>query len=140
MPIPARGNVYLGGVRFSTDPQPYESYEWPKRMSEHPVLGGSVVLQDFDTHAKVLTMTLGNLTALLKEFDGAVASARKTAKGPASSSDAAFVQAVAEENVRHTMRDIVSRSPVIAELVRSGQVAIAGGVYDLATGKVSWLE
>lgn len=83
---------------------------------------------------------LGNLTALLKEFDGAVADARRDATGATTSSDAAFIQAVAEENVRHTMRDIVSRSPVIAELVKSGQVAIAGGVYDLATGKVSWLQ
>jgi hypothetical protein len=60
MPIPARGNVYLGGVRFSTDPQPYEAYEWPKRMSEHPVLGGSVIIQDFGTHKKDLTITLGS--------------------------------------------------------------------------------
>jgi len=60
MPLTARGSVYLGGVRFSTDPQPYESYEWPKRMSEHPVLGGSVIIQDFGTHQKDLTITLGS--------------------------------------------------------------------------------
>ena len=60
MPLPARGTVYLGGVRFTTDPVPYEAYEWPKRMSEHPVLGGSVILQDFGTHAKDLTITLGS--------------------------------------------------------------------------------
>ncbi len=60
MPLTARGTLYLGGVRFSTDPQPYEAYEWPKRMSEHPVLGGSVIIQDFGTHAKDLTITLGS--------------------------------------------------------------------------------
>ena len=60
MALTARGTVYLGGVRFTTDPVPYESYDWPKRMSEHPVLGGSVILQDFGTHAKDLTITLGS--------------------------------------------------------------------------------
>ncbi len=60
MPLAARGTVYLGGVRFSTDPQPYESYEWPKRMSEHPVLGGKVIIQDFGTGKHDLTITLGS--------------------------------------------------------------------------------
>lgn len=60
MPLTARGTVYLGGVRFTTDPVPYEAYEWPKRMSEHPVLGGSVIIQDFGTHKKDLTITLGS--------------------------------------------------------------------------------
>lgn len=60
MPLAARGTVYLGGVRFSTDPQPYESYEWPKRMSEHPVGGGKVIIQDFGTCKHDLTITLGS--------------------------------------------------------------------------------
>lgn len=83
---------------------------------------------------------MGNLTALLKEFDVAVGRAKKDAALPVDSKDAAFVRAVTEESVRETMRDIAARSPVIAELVKSGQVAIVGGLYDLSTGKVTWLE
>ena len=60
MPITARGTVYLGGVQFTTDPAPYEAYQWPKRMSEHPVIGGSVIIQDFGVFQKDLTIALGS--------------------------------------------------------------------------------
>lgn len=83
---------------------------------------------------------MGNLTALLREFDEAVGRARKDASGPADSSNPELVRAATEQSVRQTMSDVVSRSPVIAELVTSGDVAIAGGMYDLATGSVTWLD
>jgi hypothetical protein len=60
MPLPARGLLYLGGVRFTCDPVPYEAYEWPKRMSEHPVIGNKVIIQDFGTCKHDLTITLGS--------------------------------------------------------------------------------
>lgn len=60
MPLTARGTVYLGGVRFTCDPVPYEAYEWPKRMSEHPGVGGSMTWQDFGVWAKDCTLTLGS--------------------------------------------------------------------------------
>ena len=83
---------------------------------------------------------MGNLTALLREFDEAVGRARKETGGPGDSSNDALVRAATEESVRQTMSDVVSRSPVIAELVKSGEAAVVGGVYDLATGSVTWLE
>lgn len=57
MPLTARGNLYLAGQQFTSDPDVYER-EWPKRMSEHPVLGGSVIIQDYGRFAKDLTLTL----------------------------------------------------------------------------------
>jgi carbonic anhydrase len=83
---------------------------------------------------------MGNLTALLHEFDAAVARARTETSGPPDSSNDALVRAATEESVRQTMSDVVSRSPVIAGLVKSGEVAIVGGLYDLATGAVTWLD
>ncbi len=83
---------------------------------------------------------MANLTDLLDEFDVVLDRVRETSEGPGDSSDAEFIQQMVEENVRQTMRDLVERSPIISELVASGDVAVAGGVYDLSTGRVSWLD
>ncbi len=75
MPLPARGQVYLGGKQFTTDPQVYER-QWPKRVSEHPGIGGSVTIQDFGRFAKdkVLTLQSGENQVieqtLVQDLDG----------------------------------------------------------------------
>jgi hypothetical protein len=46
------GGIVLDGVRFTTDPKPYEPLNWPKRFSEHRGIGGKVTLQDFGTFMK----------------------------------------------------------------------------------------
>jgi carbonic anhydrase len=83
---------------------------------------------------------MANLTDLLDEFDLALSRADEATDGEADSSNDAFIDAAIEENVRITMKDLVGRSPIIAELVEQGEVGIAGGVYDLATGRVRWIE
>lgn len=83
---------------------------------------------------------MANLTDLLDEFDGVLEKVRSSNAGPGDSSDADFIATVVEENVRQTMDDLVSRSPILAELTESGDVAIVGGVYDLASGRVTWLD
>jgi carbonic anhydrase len=45
-----------------------------------------------------------------------------------------------ELNVRRQMADLVSGSDVIRDAVKEGKVKVVGGVYDLHTGKVNWLE
>ena len=80
-------------------------------------------------------MKLGNLTALLEKIQPAVAGAgmpRGTSK------DKAFVGRVAEQNVRLGMKEIREKSPVLKEMIDSGKVGLAGGMYDLATGKVAF--
>jgi hypothetical protein len=52
MTVEARGTVYLGGERFTTDPQVYEPLQWPKRATVHPGLQGALTVQDFGTYAK----------------------------------------------------------------------------------------
>jgi carbonic anhydrase len=54
--------------------------------------------------------------------------------------NAELVRAVTEENVRQTVEDILSESTVIAELVESGELLVVGGIYDLASGRVTWLD
>lgn len=84
---------------------------------------------------------LGNLTEMLVNIKPAVDAAKgKTAQGPFNSKNGVFVEAVAEENVRLTMRNITDRSPVLAERVAKGELVIVGGIYDLATGSIKWLN
>lgn len=82
---------------------------------------------------------LGNLTAMLENFQPALA-ASQGVEGEKSSKNDSYVTAVTDANIRQTMRDIVERSPVLAELVAGGSVAVVGGLYDLGTGQVNWVE
>ncbi len=83
---------------------------------------------------------LGNLTALLKNFDAPIARAAEATEGEANSSNLEFLDLAIEENVRETIADILNQSPIIADMVAAGELAIVGGVYDLAGGRVNWLE
>lgn len=82
---------------------------------------------------------LGNLTQTLANIQPAVAAANRQMPGT-SADEPAFVQQVMEENVRITVRDIMERSPVIRELVEQGDLVVVGAWYDLATGKVHWMD
>ena len=81
---------------------------------------------------------LGNLTATLAHIQPAVA-ANKTA-GERTSKNKTFVQAVAETNVRMAAGALIAKSPVLKDLVKTGQLEIAGAMHDLATGRVSFLS
>jgi carbonic anhydrase len=73
----------------------------------------------------------GNLGKLLNEIHiGDRRSANK---------DQALADSV-ESNVRFQTKVLTERSEVIREHVKEQKVQIASGVYDLATGKVRWLE
>ena len=73
----------------------------------------------------------GSLTALLRNIAPAV-----SASGPGSSKDAAYVDKVAEQNVRHSMREIREKSAIVREALDSGKVGLVGGMYDIDTGKI----
>ncbi len=62
------------------------------------------------------------------------------ASGDRTSKNAAFVQAVAETNVRMAVAELTAKSPVMKQLVAAGDLKIVGAMHDLATGKVSWLS
>lgn len=78
---------------------------------------------------------LGNLTQLLEKIKPAIGGPVPAAK----SKDDAFVTQVAERNVRLSMKRLRDESPVLRELIDSGKVGLVGGMYDLDTGKVTFL-
>jgi carbonic anhydrase len=73
----------------------------------------------------------GNLGKLLGEID--------VGKDLPAGKEAALAAAV-KNNARHHARLLTERSAVIKEHVEKKQVRIVYGVYQLATGKVDWLE
>ena len=80
---------------------------------------------------------LGNLTAVLAKIRPAVAAVTDDGT-PRNSKNSAFVEKVAAANVRLTVQQIRERSPVLKEMLDAGQIGLVGGMYDLATGKVTF--
>jgi carbonic anhydrase len=82
---------------------------------------------------------LGNITALLRNFQPALATLTKQ-DGHRDSHNYALVQKVAEANARLTAESLTRRSPIIKALVDAKEVRIAAAMHDVATGKVTWLS
>ena len=82
---------------------------------------------------------LGNLTGLLGKIKPAI-DAVPAGVQPRTSKNEAFVDQVAEANVRLVMREIRERSPILREMLDQGQIALVGGIYDLKTGQVRFYE
>lgn len=72
----------------------------------------------------------GHLPGLIDQVKPAVIAAQKTQ--PANLLAASIV-----ENVKLTVQHVTSAPPMLADMVSGGKVKVAGGVYDIATGKVS---
>ena len=82
---------------------------------------------------------LGNLTALLEKVKPAIESELET-KQNRNASNSAFVENVAELNVRQTLKQIPVQSQVIAQLIRNGEIALVGGMYNVETGVVEFYD
>lgn len=75
----------------------------------------------------------GHLPELVRAIKPAVRAAK--AHHPAD-----LLEASIEENVLLNMRRLTKESSILAHAASAGKVAVAGGVYDLATGKVRLLR
>jgi carbonic anhydrase len=83
---------------------------------------------------------LGNLTELLNDFDAPIARADERTEGEANSSNKEFLDLAIEENVRQTIADILAQSDIISQMIENGELMMVGGIYDLTTGRVEWLD
>jgi carbonic anhydrase len=83
---------------------------------------------------------LGNLTGLIDKIQPAVAAAPSLPNEDRSSKNPAFVDRVAMTNVRLTMAGIRRQSPILRQMEKEGQILIVGGMYDVDTGKVHFLD
>ena len=82
---------------------------------------------------------MGNLTTLLTKVRPAI-EAEMTIKENRNASNSAFVERVAQLNVELALKHIPERSPILADLVKKGQIALVGGMYDVETGVVQFYD
>ncbi|MCE9601140.1 MAG: carbonic anhydrase [Gemmatimonadetes bacterium] len=82
---------------------------------------------------------LGNLTTLLQKIDAAIALETETFTDR-DSNNPAFVERVAELNVLLVKRQVMERSPLLAQMVASSEIAIVGGMYDVESGAVDFYD
>ncbi len=85
-------------------------------------------------HGAIDGADFGSLTALLKKIAPAIA-----ASGPGNGKDEAYVDKVARQNVRQSMREIREKSAIVRDALQSGKVGLVGGMYDVETGKVVFM-
>ena len=84
---------------------------------------------------------LGNLTAMLSKLKPAV-NAVTTPEDPneRNSKNIDFVNNVAKKNVELSIQRIVDESPILAEMQSNDEIRIMGGMYDIASGAVTFYE
>ena len=80
---------------------------------------------------------MGNLTALLTKIRPAVDGETMT-KENRNSNNSIFVENVATINVKQTVKSITESSPILKEIIESGQIGIVGGTHDITTGEVTF--
>ena len=68
---------------------------------------------------------------------GLVASIRPAVEAASRRQPAALLEAATAQNVRQSVARLATSAPIIADMATRGAVRVVGGVYDLATGKVS---
>jgi len=84
-------------------------------------------------------VTLGNLTGLIEKIKPAVDQEMSTTTNR-NSSNSTFVENVAELNVSLSVKNILLKSPIIAEMVKNEEITIVGGVHDISSGEVKFFE
>lgn len=83
---------------------------------------------------------LGNLTILLDKIKPAVNAVKEPADaGQRNSKNIDFVNEVAVKNVQMTIENTRNMSPVLKEMEDNGEIQIVGAMYDINTGKVTFM-
>lgn len=84
---------------------------------------------------------LGNLTSLLSKINASVKDTIEP-NDPAmrNSSNLSFVNEVAKNNVLRSVENIRVKSNVLRRLEEDGKITIIGAMYDVNTGRVSFLD
>lgn len=72
----------------------------------------------------------GHLPGLVDRIKPAVLAAEKTQ--PTN-----LLSAAIAENVRETVQHVTVAKPLLADMIAAGKVKVAGGIYDIATGRVN---
>ncbi len=82
---------------------------------------------------------LGNLTGMLDKIKPAV-NATKAVHGNKPHDHPEFIQGVARTNVIMNMYSILQKSQVLKEMHDNGEITLVGGMYNVETGNVEFIE
>jgi carbonic anhydrase len=82
---------------------------------------------------------MGNLTALLSKIQPAVYDEKTETENRNSSNDI-FVEKVTSINIKRTVHAIMERSPILKEMILSGEIGIVGGNHNITNGEVTFYE
>jgi len=83
--------------------------------------------------------SLGNLTQMLDKIMPAVNAVTTAPDEVRSSKNLPFVNQVAAKNVALTIEAVKDKSEVLNELYKAGEIDIVGAMYDVKTGKVTFI-
>jgi len=78
---------------------------------------------------------LGNLTGLIKKLKPAF----RAVQGSSELKSGASLDQISEMNVRLNIEKIKQQSPVLKEMMDNKEISISGAMYDVESGKVSFL-
>lgn len=94
------------------------------------------VHQGVDAAAATGMTNLGSITSAISD----AVRMEKATTGDRTGKNMAFVDGVAAINVHNTMLRIEQDSPALKKLVETGVIGIVGAMYDVASGRVRFLE
>lgn len=83
---------------------------------------------------------LDHLTGLLAKITPAIDSVHAESPKSNSMENDDLIQKVAGKNVELTVEHIRKQSNLLAEMEKSGEISIVGGMYDIETGKVDFFQ
>ena len=83
---------------------------------------------------------LGYITDLVSSIKPAVDKVQAATHSVPTSQDTDFVNATITENVRLTMGRILEKSSILNDLYNAGKIDVVGGVYQIDSGEVTWLD
>jgi carbonic anhydrase len=84
-------------------------------------------------------VALGNLTGLIEKIKPAVNQETTTTENR-NSSNAVFVENVAELNVSLSVKNILLKSTILADMVKNEEITIVGGIHNISSGEVKFFE
>lgn len=82
---------------------------------------------------------LGNLTTLLNLIQPSVYFERTVTENR-TSTNAAFVDRVAQIQVRRAVEGVIERSVVLREMIEKREIGLVGAIYDVGTGAVQFFD
>ena len=84
-------------------------------------------------------LKIGHITGLLSKLTPAIEMEKKLNAGiPVN--DYKFINKVSARHVKLTIQEIRKKSTILTELESRGEIAIAGGLYNIETGEVKFFE